>query len=413
MASKHITSPQDENAAAVSATSNTSPEGVSTSNPPALKPKTKRHKTLRTALRQLLNRSTTQAIGRFGDPQDPKNRHVVGTSTMEIETGTKPGETPVKKHVHVSVIMSVSDNPACACPCPPVAVVPTNTAEQRLKKWWWVVVPILSLGIWYTPPYQVAVNPVSPTQVATPVTTPSGTGATKQPTVTKTPTPTPVASTPVTTPPGATGGDGGKSGNDGNGTSVGSTPAGGVPVGGNPAIPGVCPNNAGNFSTVPGYASPHSPNWVKGQTVNWNVKRLAQCGVSVQAYDVCGNLLEAQQYGDNAAYLGQTLYFHKGNQLQIDQLDGNDKLANRTTYVNGGTAGQRVTTAYSFDAQLNRLYEARVSGGTDGSITTAVLWAFGTDGQASAPRTYTGNDQIAANVAQHFYHFSYFTSGNW
>jgi hypothetical protein len=407
MASKDITSPKDHNAPAISATSNSSPEGVSTSNPPASTSKPKRHKTLRTALRQLLTRSTTDAIGRFGNPQNPKNRRVVGSSTMEIETGTKPGETPAKKHVHVSVIMSVSDDPACACSCPPapvVPVVPTDTPEQTVKKWWWVAIPIIAFGLWFTPAPEDANKPAAPTTVTTPVTTPSG--PTSQAPVT--PAPAPVSSTPVTpppanTPPGATGGNGGG--------SAGATPVGGVPVGGTGIA--VCSNDAGNFSSSPSYASPHSPNWVKANTVNWNVKRLAQCGVSVQAFDVCGNLLESQQFGDNAAYLGQTLYFHKGDQLQIDQLDGSDKLVSRTTYIIGGTPGQRVLMAYSFDAQLHRLYEARIINSNDASLVTASLWTFGSDGQASAPRSYSGNDQVAANMAQHFYHFSYYVSGNW
>lgn len=175
----------------------------------------------------------------------------------------------------------------------------------------------------------------------------------------------------------------------------------------------MCPNNEGNFSTVPDYASPHSPNWVKSQTVNWFVKRLAQCGVSVQSYDVCGNLLEAQQYGDDAAYLSQTLYLHKGSQLQIDQLDAHDQLKNRTTYIVSGTPSRRVTTVYQFDSQLHLLFEARVVYDSESSNQTAELWAFDAHGQATSPVAFNDNDQITANVAPHFYHFSNFAPGNW
>jgi hypothetical protein len=330
---------------------------------------------------------------------------------MEIETCTRPGETPAKKHVHVSVIMSVSDDPACACSCPtvPVApVVPTNNSDQTVKRWWWVSIPIVAFALWFTPAPQDATNPTNPTNpTAVTTTVKPPVGPTTQ---TPLPAPVPVATQPVSSSPvppaiplGATGGiDGG---------FPGVTPIGGAPVGGTGIA--VCANDAGNFGTAPSYANPHSPSWIKAHTVSWNVKRLAQCGVSVQAFDVCGDLLESQRFGDNAAYLGQTLFLHNGSQLQIDQLDSNDKLVSRTTYVIGGTPGQRVLMAYSFDAQLHRLYEARIFNANDASLVTASLWTFGSDEKASAPQGFAGNDQITANVAQHFYHFSYYVSGNW
>jgi hypothetical protein len=364
-----------------------------------------------------MTRSTNEAVGRFGNPQDPRNRRVVGSSTMEIDTAGQPGETSTTKYVHVAVIMSVSDDPACACACPQAPVVPTNNPEQKSNVWWWVAVPIVALGLWVTPAPHDATPPIAPAPVSAPVTTAGAPGGiTPQKPVGQSPpsaqapvAPAPGSSTPVTTGAAVTS-SGATDGNDGGSTVA--TPIGGA-TGSEGSGIAVCPNDAGNFSTVPSYASAHSPNWVKANTVSWNVKQLAQCGVSVQAFDVCGNLLESQHFGDNAAYLGQTLYLHKGNQLQVDRLDNDDKLVSRTTYILGGTPGQRVLMAYSFDTQLHRLYEARISNANDASHVTAALWTFDSDGKASAPRSFAGNDQINANVAQHFYHFSYYVSGNW
>ncbi len=382
-----------------------------------VKPKTagaskKRYPTVRTTIRHLLDRATFQAIGRLGDTKDGANKRAVGTAHLEIETRPHghDAEHPVKKHVHVQVVMAVTDHEDCACidPKPPVPTPPAPPSPvKQFKQWaWWLIVPILG-GALLMPPYpEQQKQPTQPAPV-TGTTTPGSPGVTPAPApvtaqpVTPAPVkPAPAPADPTQVPPVTLPGD---AGDLGSGAGLPSAPP--------PSIG--CNGLTGQLATAPDYTAMHTTPWVKAHADSWFVKRLPQCGATVQAFDINQRSINVQDYGANMVYLGQRVYVYSHDQIQIDSFDQLDRFVGRTIYRYDGAQTRRVSLAFRFDAHKHLIYEARINRDSDASIASITLWTFAADGQVCSQKTYTAQGQISANLRRYFFQFPEFDSGSW
>ncbi len=179
------------------------------------------------------------------------------------------------------------------------------------------------------------------------------------------------------------------------------------PTGSNVGL--ACPTYR-QIAIPPAFAVAHTRSWVAsvGAGRIW-VQSTSDCAkTTVKIYDGSNRLINTQVYGAGMLFQEQRLYLYRGADMQIDYYAADDKLSDRTMYVFDGLLDgwtePRIMLAFKLTAKHERLLEARITRGADGSIHDLSFWTFGPGGSVSNCRVVSNRGE-AAEVLRQFREF--------